>query len=153
MDRLSTLLSKFPIRARRMGENAAIGSLHLQEGQLHVAYRGVSGFVLNGHHQPLSEPSVILIAPGQPIPIFEATDEAMIASAWLEFDGGMYNPIAKTLPADAMLPISVLTLAEGAIGWLAIEATHQHCGRDVALSSLRICRGRHSPPGFLPSSV
>lgn len=136
MDRLSTLLDKFPIRARRIGAESETNGSQAQDGQLHIAYRGVTGFVLGAQCHTLTVPSVILVAPGQPMPHFDAAADAMVVSAWLSFDGGQHSPIAQALTHCAVLPTSVMSLAEGALTWLAIEATHEHCGRDAALSNL-----------------
>lgn len=142
MDRLSTLLSLFGVRASLFYSGELCGvSLYDgvdQRGYIHLLQEGELGVVTAKHPlQVLTQPSLIFIPrPSRHHLIGGDSGGARLQCASLEFAGGANNPLAASLPDLIVLPLAELPLLSDTLRLLFAEAADDHCGRDAALDRL-----------------
>jgi AraC-like DNA-binding protein len=142
MDRLSTLLSLFGVRANLFYSGALCGISVFEgadrRGHIHLLEKGELGLAMPGKPvQRLTQPSLIFIPrPTRHQLISSEEDGAQLQCASLEFAGGVNNPLAASLPDVVVLPLAELPMLADATGWLFVEAAQDHCGRHAALDRL-----------------
>lgn len=138
IDRLSTLLEHFRVRAHLFHAGPLCGTTHFAaqpgRGFLHVLKRGemaLSHRAANGRRQrvQVSEPSLLFY----PRPLAHdfhnaPVDGADFACATLDFDGGDTNPLVQALPPVVLLPLAAVPGLEPALGLLFAETEALRCG-------------------------
>lgn len=142
MDRLSTLLSLFGVRANMYysGELCGVSPLYgaVQRGYLHLLQQGELGLAISGKPvQRLTQPSLIFVPrPSRHHLIGDEEGGAHLRCASLEFAGGANNPLAASLPDLVVLPLAELPMLADTLKWLFAEAEADHHGRHAALDRL-----------------
>ncbi|MFJ3483289.1 cupin domain-containing protein [Pseudomonas sp. NPDC090202] len=142
MDRLSTLLSLFGVRANLFYSGELCGTSLFdgadQRGNIHLLQEGNLRLEVDGRPvKDLTRPSLIFIPrPSRHRLIAADTHGARLQCASLEFAGGGSNPLAASLPDMIVLALDELPMLADAVQWLFVEAAGDHCGRDAALDRL-----------------
>ncbi|WP_044874747.1 AraC family transcriptional regulator [Pseudomonas sp. LFM046] len=142
MDRLSTLLSQFGVRASLFHSGKLCGAATYdgadQRGHIHLLQEGrLSLRGPRGADLLLTQPSLIFLPrpsrhqliPGEP-------EGARLLCASMAFDGGAGNPLSASLPDLLVLPLDELPLLADTLRWLFSEAAGGHCGREAVLDRL-----------------
>lgn len=138
IDRLSTLLEHFRVRAHLFHAGPLCGTTHFAaqpgRGFLHVLKRGemaLSHRAANGRRQRVQvrEPSLLFY----PRPLAHdfhnaPVDGADFTCATLDFDGGDTNPLVQALPPVVLLPLAAVPGLEPALGLLFAETEALRCG-------------------------
>ncbi|WP_374568319.1 cupin domain-containing protein [Ideonella sp.] len=138
IDRLSTLLEHFRVRAHLFHAGPLCGTTHFAaqpgRGFLHVLKRGemaLSHRAANGRRQrvQVNEPSLLFY----PRPLAHdfhnaPVDGADFTCATLDFDGGDTNPLVQALPPVVLLPLAAVPGLEPALGLLFAETEALRCG-------------------------
>ncbi|WP_271411496.1 AraC family transcriptional regulator [Pseudomonas sp. Q1-7] len=142
MDRLSTLLSQFGVRARLFHSGKLCGTaiydgadqrghIHLLQAG-HLTLRGPRGADLS-----LTRPSLIFLPRPRHHQLIPVEPEgARLLCASMAFDGGAGNPLSASLPDLLVLPLDELPLLADTLNWLFREAADGHCGREAVLDRL-----------------
>lgn len=142
MDRLEAMLKHFTVSARMFHSGALCGINDFEPqqgfGQLHLLQSGT--LQIEHHKAPgisVSEPSLLFY----PRPHFhrfisDANTGAALTCAHIQFNGGLNNPLVKSLPAFFILPLSELDDAKVLLDVLFREAFNQRCGRQVIVDRL-----------------
>ena len=142
MDRLSTLLSQFGVRASlfyngRLCGKASYGGAD-QRGYLHLLQAGA--MTLRGPDRQevlLTRPSLIFLPrPSRHQLLGGAPEGAQLLCASMEFEGGTDNPLTASLPDCLVLSLDELPLLADVLKWMFAEAAAGHCGREVAINRL-----------------
>lgn len=142
MDRLSTLLSLFGVRATLFYSGELCGvSAHdgaQRRGYLHLLQKGTLTLALPGSpDQRLTQPSLIFMPrPCEHRLGGDESSSAFVQCASLEFAGGENNPLAASLPDVLVLPLAELPMLDDTLKWLFTEAAEDHCGRHAVLDRL-----------------
>jgi AraC-like DNA-binding protein len=142
MDRLSTLLSQFGVRANLFfsGKLCGISSYDGAEprGHVHLLQAGTLTLKVPGAGDMLlARPSLIFLPrPSRHQLIADESEGAKLLCALLEFDGGASNPISASLPDFLVLSLDELPLLADTLKWLFSEAAGGHCGREAVLDRL-----------------
>lgn len=142
MDRLSTLLSQFGVRARLFHNGRLCGVAAYDgadpRGHFHLLQAGsVTLQRPDGGDLLLTRPSLIFMPrPGQHKLIADESAGAQLVCASMEFDGGASNPLSASLPDLLVLPLDELPLLADTLRWLFGEAAAGHCGREAVLDRL-----------------
>ncbi|WP_341963939.1 AraC family transcriptional regulator [Pseudomonas sp. RC10] len=142
MDRLSTLLTLFGVRANLFysGELCGVSVFDGadQRGHIHLLQAGAIRLALPGRpDQVFSEPTLIFVPrPSKHQLVSGEAGGAVLQCASLEFAGGVNNPLAASLPDLIVLPLAQLPMLADLIKWLFNEAAADHCGRHAALDRL-----------------
>ncbi|WP_160107596.1 AraC family transcriptional regulator [Pseudomonas izuensis] len=142
MDRLSTLLSQFGVRASLFysGKLCGISSYDGadQRGHVHLLQAGTVTLKGPGISDVLLvRPSLIFLPrPSRHQLIADELDGAQLLCASLVFDGGASNPISASLPDLLVLSLDELPLLTDTLKWLFSEASGGHCGREAVLDRL-----------------
>lgn len=142
MDRLSTLLSQFGVRARLFHNGKLCGVAAYDgatpHGHFHLLQAG--GVTLqrpDGGDLLLSRPSLIFMPrPSRHKLIADESAGAQLVCASMDFDGGASNPLSASLPDLLVLPLDELPLLADTLRWLFGEAAAGHCGREAVLDRL-----------------
>jgi AraC-like DNA-binding protein len=142
MDRLSTLLSQFGVRANLFHSGKFCGTASYggadQRGHIHLLQAGrltLQG--ADGGEFLLTRPSLIFLPrPSRHQLIAGETEGAQLLCASMEFDGGANNPLSASLPELLVLPLDELPLLADTLRWLFVEAAAGHCGREAVLDRL-----------------
>ncbi|MNF44474.1 HTH-type transcriptional regulator CdhR [compost metagenome] len=142
MDRLSTLLSQFGVRAYLFHSGKLCGTASYdgadQRGHIHLLQAGcLSLRGSDGRDFLLTQPSLIFFprpSRHQLIPV--EPEGAQLLCASMEFDGGVDNPLSASLPDLLVLPLDELPLLADTLNWLFVEAAGGHCGRAAVLDRL-----------------
>lgn len=146
IDRLSSLLERFRIRAHLFHSGALCGVTHFDahpgRGFLHVLRRGemvVTHRPRSGVRRRLlvSEPSLLFY----PRPLAHDFHNAPVegsdfACASLEFDGGASHPLARALPALVVLPLQAVPGLEQSLALLFAETDEVRCGHRLLADRL-----------------
>lgn len=146
IDRLSSLMARFRMRARLFHTGALCGvqDFDAQEGvgHLHVLRRGrlvVSHPARRGDVQRfvLDEPSLLLY----PRPFTHRfhnppTAGSDFTCAQLAFDGGPAHPVARALPPFLLLPLARVPGLDAALSLLFDEADQVRCGQRLMADRL-----------------
>ncbi len=146
IDRLSSLLERFRIRAHLFHSGALCGVTHFDaqpgRGFLHVLRRGEMVVT----HRPrsgtrrrvlVSEPSLLFY----PRPLAHDFHNAPVegsdfACASLDFDGGASHPLARALPALVVLPLHAVPGLEQSLALLFAETDQVRCGHRLLADRL-----------------
>lgn len=146
IDRLSSLLERFRVRAHLFHSGALCGVTHFDaepgRGFLHVLRRGE----LVVTHRPRSgaprrvkvhEPSLLFY----PRPLAHdfhnaPTEGSDFACASLDFDGGAAHPLARALPALVLLPLHAVQGLEQSLALLFAESDRVRCGHRLLADRL-----------------
>lgn len=137
VDRLSSLLARFRVRASLFHSGALCGN-HAFEARpgrafMHVLRRGeMEVRHLPGQAEPrlrLSRPTLLLY----PRPLYHQfvnppRDGADFTCATLDFDGGDRNPIVRSLPSLVSVPLDAIEGLGPALDLLFAEADRVRCG-------------------------
>ena len=143
MDRLSTLISNFGVRAGvfHSGGLCGIASYGVDAhdgGHLHLLRTGEVALVLeDGSRQDIVEPSLIFFPRRNHHQLLSgegARTELVCGS--LSFDGGQNNPLVAALPEYLVLPTKSLSTLELTLNWLFMEAFGTQCGRLAVMDRL-----------------
>ncbi|WP_448109512.1 AraC family transcriptional regulator [Pseudomonas azerbaijanoccidentalis] len=142
MDRLSTLLSQFGVRASLFYSGKLCGVAAYdgadQRGHIHLLQAGtVTLKVPGGSDTLIDRPSLIFLPrPSRHQLIGGEPEGAQLLCASLAFDGGASNPISASLPDLLVLSLDELPLLADTLTWLFKEAADVHCGREAVLDRL-----------------
>jgi len=138
VDRLSTLLERFRVRAHLFHAGPLCGVTHFAaepgRGFLHVLRRGemtLTHPVRSGGPKRLQvrEPSLLFY----PRPLAHdfhnaPVDGSDFTCATLDFDGGDRNPLVRALPPLVLLPLQAVDGLDGALALLFNETEQPRCG-------------------------
>lgn len=142
MDRLSTLLSQFGVRANLFHSGKLCGVASYdgadQRGHIHLLQAGsVTLRGPDGHDLLLTRPSLIFLPrPSRHQLIPDEPEGARLLCASMKFDGGVDNPLSASLPDLLVLSLDELPLLADTLRWLFGEAAAGHCGREAMLDRL-----------------
>ncbi|MFK0088565.1 cupin domain-containing protein [Pseudomonas sp. NPDC090755] len=142
MDRLSTLLSHFGVRAS-LFYNGTLCGMAAYDGQDlhgHVHLLRAGTLTLQGADRKpllLTRPSLIFLPrPSRHQLIAQAPEGVQLLCASMRFEGGIDNPLAASLPDILVLALDALPQLADTLNWMFAEAQGAHCGRDAALDRL-----------------
>lgn len=138
IDRLSSLLERFRVRAHLFHAGPLCGTTHFaaKEGRgfLHVLRRGEMVVT----HSPragaprkfaVNEPSLLFYPRPLAHNFHNAPSEGSdFVCATLDFDGGDTHPLARALPALILLPLHAVEGLEQSLALLFAETTQVRCG-------------------------
>ncbi|MFK0375172.1 cupin domain-containing protein [Pandoraea sp. NPDC090278] len=143
MDRLSTLISNFGVRAGvfHSGGMCGIASYGVDAhdgGHLHLLRSGEVALVTeDGVRQQIAEPSLIFFPRRNHHQLLSGeADRTELVCGSLSFDGGHNNPLVAALPEFLVLPTKSLSTLELTLNWLFAEAFGQSCGRLAVMDRL-----------------
>lgn len=146
LDRLSSLLERFRVRAHLLHAGPLCGVTHFAaepgHGFLHVLRRGEMVVT----HRPkaglprrvaVREPSLIFYPRPQAHDFHNApTEDSDFTCATLDFDGGAHHPLARALPAMLLLPLSRVDGLEQTLALLFAETERVRCGQRLLADRL-----------------
>ncbi|MHC8324561.1 AraC family transcriptional regulator [Pseudomonas sp. LB1P83] len=142
MDRLSTLLSQFGVRANLFHSGRVCGVASFdgveQRGHIHLLQAGDLTFSgPNERGLLITKPSLIFSPrPSRHKLIANEAEGAQLLCASLEFAGGIDNPLAASLPDLLVLTLDEMPMLADTLTWLFAEAEGAHCGREAMLDRL-----------------
>lgn len=142
MDRLSTLLSQFGVRANLFysGKLCGLSSYDGAEGSGYIHLLEAGSVTLLGPNRKdllLIRPSLIFMPRPSRHQLFAGESEgARLLCASMEFEGGVDNPLSASLPDCLVLPLDELPMLADTLKWMFSEAAGSHCGREAALERL-----------------
>lgn len=142
MDRLSTLLSQFGVRANLFysGKLCGLSSYDGAEGSGYIHLLEAGSVTLLGPDRKdllLIRPSLIFMPRPSRHQLFAGESEgARLLCASMEFEGGVDNPLSASLPDCLVLPLDELPMLADTLKWMFSEAAGAHCGREAALERL-----------------
>jgi AraC-like DNA-binding protein len=142
MDRLSTLLSQFGVRANLFYSGKLCGVSTYdgadQRGHIHLLQAGAVTLKGPGRSERLlTRPSLMFLPrPSRHQLIASEPEGAQLLCASMLFDGGISNPICASLPDLLVLPLDELPQLADTLRWLFSEASGVHCGREAVLDRL-----------------
>lgn len=171
LDRLSTLLERFRVRAHMFHNGPLCGVTRFAPrpglGFLHVMRRGSMVVTHRTHADTprrieVTEPSLIFY----PRPLAHdfhnaPRDGADFTCATLAFDGGADHPLARSLPALVVLPLARVNGLEHTLALLFAETEKVRCGQrlladrlfEVLLLQLLRWLLDHPQEGLLPAGI
>jgi len=142
MDRLSTLLSQFGVRANLFysGKLCGLASYDGAEGSGYIHLLEAGSVTLLGPDRKnllLIRPSLIFMPRPSRHQLFAGESEgARLLCASMAFEGGVDNPLSASLPDCLVLPLDELPMLADTLKWMFSEAAGSHCGREAALERL-----------------
>ena len=142
MDRLSTLLSQFGVRANLFfnGKLCGLSSYDGAEGRGYIHLLQAGNVTLLGPDRkdvPLTRPSLIFLPRPSRHQLFASESEgAQLLCASMAFEGGVDNPLSASLPDCLVLSLDELPMLADILKWMFGEAADVHCGREAALERL-----------------
>lgn len=142
MDRLSTLLSQFGVRANLFYNGKLCGMASYDgadtRGHIHLLQAGALTLLgLDRKDLLLTRPSLIFLPRPRRHQLFANEPEgAQLLCASMEFEGGVDNPLSASLPDLLVLPLDELPMLADTLRWMFVEAAGGHCGREAALDRL-----------------
>jgi AraC-like DNA-binding protein len=142
MDRLSTLLSQFGVRANLFysGKLCGLSSYDGAEGRGYIHLLQAGSVTLLGPDRKdllLIRPSLIFMPRPSRHQLFAGESEgAQLLCASMEFEGGVDNPLSASLPECLVLSLDELPMLADTLKWMFLEAAGSHCGREAALERL-----------------
>ncbi len=142
MDRLSTLFSQFGVRANLFynGRLCGLASYDGAQGRGYVHLLQAGSVTLLGADRKdllLTRPSLIFMPRPSRHQLFANESEgAQLLCASMEFEGGIDNPLAASLPDYLVLSLDELPMLADTLKWMFGEAASAHCGREAALERL-----------------
>jgi AraC-like DNA-binding protein len=142
MDRLSTLLSQFGVRANLFysGKLCGLASYDGAEGRGYIHLLQAGSVTLRGPDRKdllLIRPSLVFMPRPSRHQLFAGESEgAQLLCASMEFEGGIDNPLSASLPDCLVLSLDELPMLADTLEWMFSEAAGSHCGREAALERL-----------------
>lgn len=142
MDRLSTLLSQFGVRANLFysGKLCGLSSYDGADGRGYIHLLQAGSVTLLGADRKellLIRPSLIFMPRPSRHQLFAGESEgAQLLCASMEFEGGVDNPLSASLPDCLVLSLDELPMLADTLKWMFGEAAGAHCGREAALGRL-----------------
>lgn len=142
MDRLSTLLSQFGVRANLFysGKLCGLASYDGAEGCGYVHLLQAGSVTLRGSDRKellLVRPSLIFMPRPSRHQLFAGESEgAQLLCATMEFEGGVDNPLSASLPDCLVLSLDELPMLADTLKWMFREAAGSQRGREAALERL-----------------
>jgi AraC-like DNA-binding protein len=143
MDRLSTLISNFGVRAGvfHSGGLCGIASYGIDAhdgGHLHLLRSGEVSLVLeDGSRHEIAQPSLIFFPRRNRHQLLSGEgDRTELVCGSLSFDGGTRNPLVAALPEYLVLPTQSVSTLELTLNWLFAEAFGTQCGRLAVMDRL-----------------
>ena len=142
MDRLSTLLSQFGVRANLFysGKLCGLSSYDGAQGRGYLHLLQAGSVTLRGPDRKdllLTRPSLIFMPRPSRHQLFAGESEgAQLLCATMEFEGGVDNPVSASLPDCLVLSLDELPMLADTLQWMFREAADSHCGREAALERL-----------------
>lgn len=142
MDRLSTLLSQFGVRASLFHNGGLCGVASYdgaeEHGHIHLLQAGNVTLRGAGERDVLiTRPSLVFLPRPRPHQLIASeTDGAQLVCASLAFDGGTGNPLLGALPHRLVLALDELPMLADTLAWLFSEAATEHCGRAAVMDRL-----------------
>jgi len=142
MDRLSTLLSQFGVRANLFysGKLCGLSSYDGAQGRGYLHLLQAGSVTLRGPDRKdllLTRPSLIFMPRPSRHQLFAGESEgAQLLCATMEFEGGVDNPVSASLPDCLVLSLDELPMLADTLKWMFREAAGSHCGREAALERL-----------------
>ncbi|WP_313918851.1 AraC family transcriptional regulator [Tahibacter sp.] len=146
IDRLSSVLERFRVRAHLFHQGALCGVTHfdavpgrgflhvLRRGELVVTHRSRSGAPRRVN---VSEPSLLFYPRPLAHDFHNAPAEGCdFVCASLDFDGGASHPLARALPSMVVLPLSTVSGLEQSLALLFAETEHVRCGHRLLADRL-----------------
>ena len=146
VDRLSSLLERFRVRAHMFHNGPLCGVTHFASepglGFLHVMRRGTMAIAHRARSGAprkvlVNEPSLIFYPRPLAHDFHNAPQEgADFTCATLAFDGGDTHPLARSLPALIVLPLAQVSGLEHTLALLFGEAERVRCGQRLLADRL-----------------
>lgn len=142
MDRLSTLMSRFGVRANLFYNDKLCGVQDYggvdQHGHIHLLKAGtVTVQGVEKRDMVLTQPSLIFLPrPRQHRLFADESDGARLLCASMVFEGGIDNPLSASLPDMLVLPLNELPLLATTLTWMFEEAAEGQCGKDAVINRL-----------------
>lgn len=145
IDRLSTLLERFRVRAHPSGTGVRTGVAHFDArdglGFLHMLRRGAMEVEHPGEaalppRVQVDEPAVLFYPRAATHRFRLPSEGGELTCATLEFDGGARNPLARALPPLMVLPLSRVRGLEPALALLFDETDRVRCGQRLLAERL-----------------
>jgi AraC-like DNA-binding protein len=146
LDRLSTLLQRFRVRAElfhagplcgvtRFAARPGLGFLHvMRRGEMVVTHRAGRGL---RRRIVVSEPSLLFYPRPLAHDFHNAPEEgADFACATLAFEGGEQHPLARALPPVIVLPLAQLPALQHTLALLFAETEALRCGQRLLVDRL-----------------
>lgn len=142
MDRLTTLLTHFSLRAGVFYTGNICGIHHFEQdplrGHLHLIKRGPVR-VIGAHSAAIdiTEPTILFL-PRPDVHRLVANDNAGadVVCGTVQFGGGGRNPITDSLPPIVLVELAALPGVEALLSLMFEEAFSEQCGRQAALDRL-----------------
>ncbi len=140
VDRLESLLERFPVTARLCiaDPESNTSNMALTGPQLHLIGGGGASVIHdNGDVLRVATPSVLLYPRAQAHHVrMDAGQQALLLSAEVRFDAGDSNPLADALPPRVCMPLADMHGSDALLGMLFEEAHARRCGRQALLDRL-----------------
>lgn len=142
MDRLSTLMSRFGVRANLFYNDKLCGVQAYsgvdQHGHIHLLKEGtVTVQGVDKRNTVLTQPSLIFLPrPCQHRLFAHDSDGARLLCASMDFEGGIDNPLSASLPDMLVLPLDELPLLATTLTWMFEEAADGQCGKEAVINRL-----------------
>jgi AraC-like DNA-binding protein len=142
MDRLSTLLLQFGVRASLFYNGGLRGVASYdgaeQLGRIHLLQAGrVTLRVADERDVLITRPSLVFLPRPSPHQLVASeADGAQLVCASLAFDGGTDNPLLVSLPNRLVLALDELPMLANTLAWLFSEAETEHCGWAAVMDRL-----------------
>ncbi len=146
IDRLSSVLERFRVRAHLFHQGALCGVTHfdavpgrgflhvLRRGELVVTHRSRSGAPRRVN---VSEPSLLFYPRPLVHDFHNAPAEGCdFVCASLDFDGGASHPLARALPSMVVLPLGAVSGLEQSLALLFAETEQVRCGHRLLADRL-----------------
>ncbi len=146
LDRLSSLLERFPVSARLFHTGALCGVstfdaqpgrgfFHvLRKGGMRVTHRPRAGVA---RHIQVSEPTLFFYPQPLAHQFHNAPEDgADFTCASVHFDGGAQHPLVRALPPLIVLPLASVPSLSGALDLLFHEADQVRCGHRLIADRL-----------------
>lgn len=143
MDRLSTLISNFGVRAGVFHSGglcgvASYGADEQDSGHMHLLRAGQVTLQLeDGTRTDINEPSLVFFPRRNRHQLLagEGARTELVCGS-LSFDGGRANPLVAALPEYLVLPMQSLSTLDLTLNWLFAEAFGEQCGRLAVMDRL-----------------
>ena len=142
MDRLSTLMSRFGVRANLFYNDKLCGVQDYggvdQHGHIHLLKAGtVTVQGVDKRDMVLTQPSLIFLPRPRQHRLFAGeSDGARLLCASMGFEGGIDNPLSASLPDMLVLPLKELPLLATTLTWMFEEAADGQCGKEAVINRL-----------------
>ena len=142
LDRLSTLLSRFGVRANLFYNDKLCGVQAFsgadQHGHIHLLKAGtVTVQDVDKRDMVLTQPSLIFLPrPCQHRLFAQESDGARLLCASMDFEGGIDNPLSASLPDMLVLPLDELPMLATTLTWMFEEAVEGQCGKEAVINRL-----------------